>query len=268
MSTKLNLLAAAAAALFLAQGVKAQTNIQTFYDFGKDRKHVTTTIEGFYSDNWGSTFFFVDHDYNSKNKDDKTFAPSGTYLEISRALNFWKNSSLAPMSAHVEYNGGVYNGYTINNAFLFGAEWFFHSKDFKNTLTLELMYKHINYHGVYKIDGVTKCKSKVPLQFTVVWGMQDLLGVTGLRFSGFADFWGEGHKVYPWLDDKGQSYRNWAKGKNSNFVFLSEPQLWYNVGQHFGVENLNVGGEVELSYDFGTGKGFWVRPCLGFKWVF
>ena len=40
------------------------------------------------------------------------------------------------------------------------------------------------------------------------------------------------------------------------------------IGQHFGVDNLNIGTEVELSYNFGTGKGFFVRPCLGTKWVF
>ena len=51
-------------------------------------------------------------------------------------------------------------------------------------------------------------------------------------------------------------------------VFISEPQLWYAVGQWFGVPNLNVGGEVELSFDFGSARGFWARPCLGVKWVF
>ena len=35
-----------------------------------------------------------------------------------------------------------------------------------------------------------------------------------------------------------------------------------------GVDNLNIGTEIELSYNFGTGKGFFVRPCLGTKWVF
>ena len=51
-------------------------------------------------------------------------------------------------------------------------------------------------------------------------------------------------------------------------MFISEPQLWYNVGRHFGCDNLNIGGEVELSYDFGTARGFWCRPCAGIKWVF
>lgn len=271
MSNK-SIIAATVAALAFALGAKAQTNLQTFYDFGKDRGHVTTTLEGFYGDKWGNTFFFVDYDYNSKNSKDQVYAPSGTYFEIARCLNFWQNTKLAPFSFHVEYNGGAYNGYTINNAFLFGADWFLHSKDFKNTLNLKVLYKAINYNHSdksmgYNLDG-SKKKSDVPLQFTAVWGMQDLFGVTGLRFSGFADFWWEDHTVCPYINDKKAGYRDWSKVEDAKFVFLSEPQLWYNVGQYFGVDNLNIGTEIELSYDFGTGKGFFVRPCLGAKWVF
>ena len=59
---KKTILAVAVATLALSQVAKAQTNIQVFYDFGSDRQQVTTTIEGFYNDNWGNTFFFVDHD--------------------------------------------------------------------------------------------------------------------------------------------------------------------------------------------------------------
>ncbi len=267
MSYKTLVFAASFAALCAsAMTMSAQTNIQVFYDFGKDRKHVTTTIEGFYQDKWGSTFFFVDHDFSSRDTDNKVYAPNGTYMEISRSLNFWKDSKLSPLSLHAEYNGGVYNGYTINNAFLFGADWFLHSSDFKNTLTLSAMYKTINYAGGLRPDG-TKRSTSVPFQFTLVWGMQDLFGVEGLRFSGFADFWGEDHTVYPY-DEDADGKRDFTKGEDSQFVFLSEPQLWYNVGRFFGVDNLNLGGEVEISYNFGTGKGLFVRPCLGAKWVF
>jgi hypothetical protein len=147
------------------------------------------------------------------------------------------------------------------------VDWFIHSKDYKNTLNLKALLKGINYNHGKNLDG-SDMGSEVPLQFTVVWGMQDLFNVKGLRFSGFADFWWEDHAVYEYVDDRDSSYRDWSDGKDSHVVFISEPQLWYNVGQHFGVENLNVGTEIELSYDFGTGKGFWVRPCLGAKWVF
>ena len=72
------------------------------------------------------------------------------------------------------------------------------------------------------------------------------ISLSGLRFSGFVDFWCE----------------------YDNLVILSEPQLWYAIGDHF-----NIGGEVEISYNFGglsftTGKNFNVMPCIGTKWVF
>ncbi len=227
------------------------TNLQVFYDLGKDRNIMTTTLEGFYNDPWGNTFFFVDHDYALKST-----APSGTYMEIARCFNFWQDSSLAPLSLQLEYNGGVYKGYGINHAILAGVDWFLHSADFKNTFNFKLLYKHIFYDNA-------SVHSKLPLQFTFVWGMDDIFNVKGLRFSGFADFWGEEHTLFYAADGS-----NLLPVESSSFVFISEPQLWYNIGQHFGCSNLNVGGELELSWDFGTCKGFWARPCLGVKWVF
>ncbi len=242
MSKKIIL--AALAALAFGQIAGAQTNFQTFYDFGKNRGHFTTTLEGFYNDNWGNTFFFIDYDFNDKNEKNVNQGVSGSYMEIARCLNFWQDTALAPLSLHVEYNGGV--GFHNQN-FLFGVDWFLHSKDFSNTLNLKLLYKTFN-------NGAS---SDVPVQFTVVWGMQDLFGVKGLRFSGFADLWGE-------------NVINFMEGldKTAKFVFLSEPQIWYNIGQHFGVPNFNIGGEVEISCNFAGYNGFYVRPCLGTKWIF
>ena len=102
----------------------------------------------------------------------------------------------------------------------------------------------MNLKVLYK--QFVKMDSKLPMQFTAVWGCQDLFGVPRLRFSGFVDVWWEGDKT----------------------VVLSEPQLWFGIGDH-----ANIGGEVELSYNFGgleftTGKAFNVMPCLGWKWVF
>ena len=88
--------------------------------------------------------------------------------------------------------------------------------------------------------------SDIPMQFTAVWGMDNLLGVKGLRFSGFIDFWWE----------------------HDTSIMISEPQLWYNIGQHIGVDNLNIGGEIEFSNNFAGYDGFAVRPCIGTKWNF
>lgn len=230
-----------AAVLLCALTAFGQTNFQTFYDFG--RKHFTTTLEGFHTDNWGNTFFFIDYDYNNRNSQGTVISPNNTYFEIARCLNFWQNSALAPLSLQVEYNGGFgtwgdlsgvpgisYGAFPVNSAFLTGVDWFLHSGDFKNTLNLKLLYKYFVH-----LD------SQVPLQFTAVWGCQDLFGANGLRFSGFVDVWCEGH----------------------NAVVLSEPQLWFQVFDHF-----NIGGEVEFSYNFAGMEGFHVMPCLGTKWVF
>jgi len=265
LMSKKTFFAAVVALMAFSQMAKAQTNLQIFYDFGRDRKQVTTTLEGFYGDKWGNTFFFIDYDYNQKNAKNQNVSPNGSYFEIARCLNFWQNSKLAPLSIHVEYNGGIYSNYTINHAFLGGIDWFIHSANYKNTLNLKVLGKFIRYgKDNLNLEGEQR-KSAVPMQLTAVWGMQDLFGVTGLRFSGFADFWWENHTVCP-VNKDGE--RKWEEGKTSNVVFLSEPQLWYAVGQHFGVDNLNVGTEIELSYDFGSAKGFWCRPCLGVKWVF
>ena len=154
---KVFLMAVTSAALLFAQGAKAQTNLQIFYDFGPDRQHVTTTFEGFYNDSWGNTFFFIDHDFNTRDNNNKVYAPSGTYFEIARCLNFWQDSALAPLSFHVEYNGGVYKGYEINSAFLVGLDYFLHSADFNNTFNFKVLYKKITY-----------TTQKAPLQFTFV----------------------------------------------------------------------------------------------------
>ncbi|MBQ7195304.1 MAG: DUF5020 family protein [Bacteroidales bacterium] len=240
------LFVAAFAVLALAQGVKAQTNFQTFYDFS--RGHFTTTLEGFYGDKWGNTFFFVDYDYNAKDANDNFIGVSGSYFEIARCLNFWQDSALGALSAHVEYNGGVGFG---NQNFLFGADYFMHNDDFSNTFNFKLLYKTFSGNA----------SSDIPLQFTFVWGMQNLFGIEGLRFSGFADLWGE--NVVNFMEEVLP-----ANYKERKFVFLSEPQLWYNVGQHFGVENLSIGTEVEISMNFAGYDGFFVRPCIGTKWVF
>lgn len=214
------------------------TNLQFFYDLGSDRHHVTTTLEMFHPDSWGNTFFFVDFDYNFKDASGKLIGPGGAYGELARCFNFWQDTALGGLSIQAEYNGGLgakFGGYTINSAFLGGLNYFLHSSNFKNTLNLEVLYK--------KFCGMDQ---KLPMQFTAVWGCQDLFGASGLRFSGFLDVWWEGSKC----------------------VVLSEPQLWYCIGQFFNAPNLNLGSEVEISNNFGGGDGWQVRPCIGFKWVF
>ena len=78
MSKKI-FIACAIAALAFAQGAKAQTNLQMFYDLG--RGYATTTVEGFYGDNWGDTFFFIDHYYATSA--DRENLGAGTAFSLS-----------------------------------------------------------------------------------------------------------------------------------------------------------------------------------------
>lgn len=240
---------------------KAQVNIQEQFDL--NRNHLTTTLEMFKTDNWGSTFFFTDI-YHP----DKQSGPTGYYTEIARGLNFWQDTKLGALSAHVEWNGGQF----ASNAWLFGAEYFLHSEDFRFTLTLELLYKTIS--GQKALDAMDpevrpyNKVSNVPLQFTIVWGCADIFGLKGLAFSGFADFWWEN---CAWTNPEGDM-------TTTSVVFISEPQLWYNIGQFFNCPNLNIGGEIELAYNFAGGwrpahefyknKGFTCSPAIGIKWNF
>ena len=240
------------------QSAKAGTNVQIYYDFGslgtacanQRSPRVTTTLELFYPDNWGNTFAFIDFDY-AIHSGDPNSTPFMAYGEIARCLNFWKNSAAGDLSIQVEYNGGLgigkgpgntLYGYGINHAGLIGLNYFLHTTDYKNTFNVELLYKFI-------ADDYNMWQNRVPLQFTFVWGCEDFCTAPGLRFSGFLDIWGQ---------------RN-AGGQS--FVMISEPQLWYNVGRWFKCPNLNIGTEIEFSYNF-TGTGFMCNPCLGVKWTF
>jgi hypothetical protein len=187
---------------------------------GEDRGYVTTTIEMFKPDQWGSTFFFVDMDHDT----DAGNSVSFSYMEIARALKFWDS----PFALQAEYNGGTY----VNNAWLAGAQYTWNSADFSKIFTLQGLYKYID-------DDVNNAS----FQLTGVWTIQ--LFNNAVTFSGFADFWKE--------------EKSWL---GTDFVFLSEPQLWYNFGEHF-----SAGGEVELANNFIV-EGFRVSPTLAVKWTF
>lgn len=222
--------------LTVIQTVSYGQNIQLHYDAG--RQSMTSTIEMFRADNFGSTFFFVDLDYNPK--------VSGAYWEISRELCFWQDSRMAWLSAHVEYNGGLdsKNG-SYNNSWLGGLTWSGHSKDWSKTWSLSMMYKAIP--GTVDALGKNQVHN---FQITGVWNL-DFFN-HWLSFNGFADFWRE---MRPW--------------QGTEFIFMAEPQLWVNLRNIKGWEkvNLSLGTEVELSSNF-VGKGFHAMPTIGAKWTF
>lgn len=237
-------------------------NLQLQYDFGSDRRFVTLTYEMFHPDSWGNTFFFVDVDFNFIREDGKNIGPSGAYTELCRSLNFWQGTCMRDFCLQVEYNGGLgsfngggYNGaYAINHAFLVGANYTLHTKDYRYLLTLQLLYKKF-----------IEVKQTVPMQFTAVWNCRDLFGARGLNFTGYLDIWNEDHRAFV---EGGEGEIATDSGVGNALVLQSEPQLWYCVGQWFGCPHLNIGGEVEFSLNFAGTRGFRARPCLGLKWIF
>jgi len=214
------------AVITLGKLVTAQ-NIQMHYDFGKDREFITTTVEMFKPDKYGSTFFFVDMDY----KDD---AVQLAYWEIARSFKWSETQKLEP---RVEFNSGTVLGWPINNAYLVGAQYTWNTADFSKVFTLQANYKAIKG----KDNG---------FQITGVWGIHML--DNKLSFTGFADFWKEDNMVF---DDKGNM-------SETEFVFLTEPQIWYNV-----CKNFSFGGEVEISSNFAGNEGVMVNPTLAIKWT-
>lgn len=208
-------------------------NIQLHYDLGEGRKYFTSTVEMFKPDKFGSTFFFIDMDYSSdeRNVDNGI---SLAYWEIARSFKWNENQKIQP---RVEYNGGVFKldgedtpFIPIENCWLAGVERTFATADFSKILTLQANYKYI------------KDKEDASFQLTAVWTIQMMNGK--FSFLGFADFWKE--EMF-W----GTKYR-----------FLTEPQLWYNFNTHFA-----VGSEVEMSSNF-VGDKFFVSPTIAVKYTF
>lgn len=211
-------------------------NVQLHYDMG--RSYLTSTVEMFKPDAGGSTFFFIDLNYDPR--------VTGAYFEISRELCFWQESKADWLSVHLEYNGGLdtVNG-SYNNSWLGGLTYSGHSDDWSKTWSFSAMYKAIP--GTVSLLGK---KSMHNFQITGVWNM-DFFD-HWLSFNGFMDFWKEAR---PW--------------QGTDYIFITEPQLWVNLNKLEGWENINlsVGTEVELSANF-VAKGFHAMPTAALKWTF
>lgn len=214
-------------------------NIQLHYDFA--RKCTTSTIEMFRPDKAGSTFFFVDIDFNPKVK--------GVYGEISREFCFWQESKWDWLSVHVEYNGGMDGGFSFNNNWLGGLTYSGHSDDWSKTWSVSAMYKLIP--GAVGFAGYSSNHAIHNFQITGVWNL-DFFD-HWLSFNGFFDFWRE-------IDSS----------INTEYIFVSEPQLWVNLKKVKGMEDVDfsVGTEVELAVNFAGNRGFKTKPTLAVKYAF
>jgi len=197
------------------------------------KNYFTATFEMFKPDKWGSTFMFVDLDFNQSRGNIGT-----AYLEIARDIKLGKS----PIMAHVEFNGGVGNaesfGFSIENAYLAGASYATNVKGVN--LSTYLAYK---YNAFEKVSN--------DIQWTVTWGAN--LFNNKVTLSGFLDIW---------TQNKNKTHGEGESGKH--IVLLTEPQFWYNL-----TSNLSLGTEIEISNNFLINKDkAYVNPTLAAKWNF
>lgn len=241
----------ASAALMACTISLTAQNVQLHYDLGhtlykdlSDRPSMTTTVEMFKPDNWGSTFMFTDIDYQRD-------GVAGAYWEIAREFNVSKNRQWA---AHIEYNGGLtsnedtWAATRFQHAALVGPAWNWHNADFSRTFSLQAMYKYYFKNRHWNVDGFNS------FQLTGVWSISFANRLC--TFSGFLDAW----------------YDSSAKG---NWIVMSEPQFWFNLNTLKGWDkvNLSLGTEVELSHNFVWNERsqhdrFYAIPTIAAKWTF
>jgi hypothetical protein len=217
-------------------------NLQLHYDLGKDRRFFTATLEMFRPDTLGSTFWFVDFDFNFPGN---PRSMSAAYWEISRDFYIpWLKNDMAlkNLGLHLEYNDG-FTSFKDSGDFMAVASY--------NSIFLT------GFSYPFKIGPVvltTQLLCRMPkgmnvpdFQFTLVWFQ--FLFKKRLLFTGYLDFWSQDKTMN--IDGK-------------ELVFQTEPQLWYMITPKIG-----LGGEVEISKNFPVGPQVWqVSPTLAFRWEF
>lgn len=191
-----------------------------------ERNYLTGTFEIFKPDTFGSTFVLFDFNF------DNTQGNLGMiYTEMARDFRIGQ----LPIMPHIEFNGGLGNGYLINNAFLFGGSY--------NIFCGAWV---CNTYLVYKMHLFERISHD--LQWTFIWS-RDMLGGK-LSFSGFLDIWTE------------NADRITAK-QGKKLILMSEPQLWYNISSSFG-----VGSELRLTYNFLNEKRWYAIPTVALRYRF
>ncbi|MBN1158549.1 MAG: DUF5020 family protein [Bacteroidales bacterium] len=220
----------------------ATQNLQLHYDFGEGRKYMTATVEMFRPDTFGSTFWFIDFDFNFPGS---PRSMSAAYWEISRDLYIPVLKKLHPfeqLGLHVEYNDGFM-------AFKDTADYI-GAATYNSVLLTGFSFPVSS--GAFSITSQLLCRmprgmNKPDFQFTLVW-LRYLLNNRFL-FTGFLDLWSQDKTADP---DK------------KELVFQTEPQFWFLV-----TTRIAFGGEVEISRNFPVGPNEWeFMPTLAVRWEF
>jgi hypothetical protein len=215
-------------------------NLQLHYDFGKDRKFLTATLEMFRPDTLGSTFWFVDFDHNF-DFGSEIRSMSAAYWEISREFyipGIKKVKGLEQLAFHVEYNDGFgvntdTTAYSFNSVFLTGFSYPVH---IGNTV-----------FGTMLLCRLPRGMDDPDFQFTTTWFQP--LWKNRLLLTGFIDIWSQDK-----MDDRDKK----------EIVFQGEPQIWFMI-----TPKIALGGEFEIDKNFPYGPRQWeLFPTLGFRWEF
>ena len=212
-------------------------NLQLHFDprhafYGDDvaaKNYLTATFEMFKPDAWGSTFMFVDFDFNGDKRNIGL-----VYAEIARAFKI-KDFALMP---HLEYNGGLGTGFSIPSSYLAGAQYPFKLGNF-----------FMGTYLAYKLNAFTELSHDV--QWTLTWN--SAFPNSKVSLAGFLDLWTEN--------------KNRATGEGGKkLILLSEPQVWYNFTPNFAIGS-EIELSYNFVNAFAESK-FYAVPTLATKWNF
>ncbi len=141
-------------------------NLQIHYDYGKDRNFFTTTLEMLQVDKLGSTFWFVDMDYNNPGNKSMSLA----YWEIARYFTLPLGNRKG--SATIQYNDGMAPWGPLHSVWLFGLSM-------PIDLGIITFNTDILYRQMYTSDAPD-------FQLTFAW-FKPL--AERFNFMGFLDIW-------------------------------------------------------------------------------
>jgi hypothetical protein len=189
--------------LLMVGSLSAQTNIQLHYDV--ERKYNTSTLEMFKVDEYGSTFWFVDFDYENGNSG--IWGPKSTsmaYWEFTRIFNIDK------VGLGIQYNGGLNTYGSFDPVWLVGVEYSINLGSL--TLLSSVWIRETELYGT-------------GYQYTAVWfkPFSDRIS-----FMGFLDVWNEDETIV--LMTEPQVWYSFGNLSVGGEVEISQKQIFPTIG--------------------------------------
>ena len=183
--------------------LSAQTNIQLHYDV--EREYNTSTLEMFKVDEYGSTFWFVDFDYENGN--------SGIWGPKSTSMAYWEFTrifNIGNVGLGVQYNGGLDTYGSFDPVWLVGVEY------------------PINLGSLTLVSSVWVRETELydtGFQYTAVWFKPFTDRIT---FMGFLDVWNEDETIV--LMTEPQVWYSFGNLSVGGEVEISQKQIFPTIG--------------------------------------